>query len=148
MKNYFTAPGLVLLLLAVASCHKDNDTQPSGKLTGKWSADSIVLLGYAGDQLVESDTEHIQPPDYLDLEFKSGNSFTINSSSQGSEEHQSGYYEIQGNTVLLGGTAEDPDKETYSYQLNGSKLTLHATYTDTVSNQPLREEDYLYFHKQ
>lgn len=148
MKRHASLLFAALVTCALFSCgHKDDNAKPTQEIIGGWDGTQLVSIEYQGSQLIGSDTALIVSPDYLTLEFKTGNSFAINSSINGSENHQSGYYQLQGNMILLGGTVSDPNKETYTYQLNGKSLVLHYTSNDTVNNVIYRDEEQIWLQK-
>ncbi|HEX5553148.1 MAG TPA: hypothetical protein VFX43_07850 [Chitinophagaceae bacterium] len=137
----------VFCCVAISCGHKDDSAKPSAQIIGKWNANKIYLTSYRGDQLIERDTTFVTTPDYYTIEFKPGNTVAINTSIQGSEDHQSAYYKIQGDQILLGGTADDPDKETFDYVLKEHSLELSVTENDTLNNQVLTMEEHIFFEK-
>lgn len=145
---------LLFVLLSIAfcslmlSCHKDDKAKPSEKIAGKWNGTKVQGLSYQDDKLVDSGTTYLTSPDYFKLEFKSGNAIAMDYSVQGDEGHVSGYYAIVGNTLKLGGTADDPDLETYTFNLGGNSLELISIDTYTENNHSYKDEERIFFQRQ
>lgn len=145
-----------LLVLAVAlsgillsSCgHKDDKAKPKDQIIGTWNGTKLEVFLYQGDNLVNQQSSTISDPDYFIVEFKSGKVVTISQSVQGEEDHETGYYIIQGNRLTVGETENDPDADIYTYSIHGNALEIISTDTYTEDNQTYTYEEHNYFQKQ
>lgn len=140
MKSLAPFLAIIMASLIFVSCGKKNDTSSSNEIIGKWTSIAQYEKYYVSGQLVYSDTIAITPPDYANIEFKTGNIFVSNSSIEGEEDHQTGYYKLQGNQVSVGETEADPDKEIYIYKLTGNNLTLSTSLSDTTNSVISKDE--------
>lgn len=133
-------------MLIFSACGKKD--KESNALVGNWKGDKSIETEYINGQFSGSDTTVLTSPDYFNLTFKSNNNFELDSKIHGDTEHESGYYSISGNQLSLGATEADPDKDVYTFQLNGNSLIMNSTDTTVNNNIIYNVESIIYLTKQ
>lgn len=140
---------MVLAGCALLSCgHKDDNPKPLSQIIGTWNGNQYIELTYQGSQLVQSDTQAIVSPDFLTIEFKTDNSFSLSTSSQGDSLQESGVYSIHGNKLLLGETVDITGTDGYSFTINGSSMELVGKSSETNNNITDQVEDHIFLNKE
>lgn len=121
---------LVIAIAAISfsACKKDKDKT---SIIGTWNATMMVSSAEMNGVPMYADTMTISGDNYMRITFMADNK-TKAESNMGEVTNETGYYSISGSQLVLGDSADDPEKETFNFQLSGSKLTLSKEQTETT----------------
>lgn len=140
MKTKLSLLLAAIVMLAIFSCHKNNDDSGSSlnvKIIGTWNEQVLYAYYYKNGKLIQRDTTINEAGDYTKITFKSDKTVTAQSSTDGEVENSSGSYSLAGNKLtLIGIDPEDQSKDTTIVQckINGSQMTWtqEATISSTA----------------
>lgn len=117
---------LAIFTLTFSACStKDKNADT---ILGDWSAQMMIQTLSQGGTIVDSDTMRLELPTvYSYVSFKADNVVVTEFMGDDGVEKDTGYYSVSGNTLTLGDSASDPEKEAYTFQLAGNTLILRQS---------------------
>lgn len=125
---------IAVITILFSACKKD---KAESSLIGTWNAKMIVESAQVNGAAVYADTLKISGDQYMRLTFMADNKAKMETNIGGSNS-ENGYYSVSGNKVTLGETADDPEKQTYDYQLSGSSLILSYEETEVENGTTMK----------
>ncbi len=127
---------MLLAVAAITSCEKDDSTNDSSSILGKWYIKQTVETEFEGGIEVDKETEtDFNSQDYV--EFTSGGRMIEKDHSGYSDERN---YSIVSGKLILSEIGDPNDKEEYEIkELTASKLVLYNDETEVYQGVTYRE---------
>lgn len=147
MKNLKMMGLIVLLIVMTIACSK-SDTQNSDSnaraIIGDWVAQKITIVSFEDGKLEDSVTLDIKSPQYAKFSFKANHTVVTKSNIEVFTNNDTSYYEISGNKLIVGTSANDPEKETNEFKLEQNSLTIFAKDSGIDDGKPYSQETTVY----
>jgi len=109
------------------SCSK-KDGNTSGSIQGKWIRETAVDWVTAGG-ITYKDT--VSFPSTAYSEFRTdGKVYTYNGGVNGADQYDTSYYEVKGNTIIIGNINSSERDTAVIQTLTANKLSVYIKYVD------------------